>query len=133
MTPGEDVSDKKAKHRISAQWQDYKQSTVPQTAQQNCNKEYDVKYKKWSWQILEDINCNEFLKLGNLRGYWRSQQNVLKEDIVRGHVVGSLGMSDKEEIRGKCNGREVVWNHILLKKTEKKNRLKSICGSLGID
>lgn len=65
MTQGEDINDKKAKQRISKWWQDYKQSTVSQKAEKNCNKKFDVKNMKHSWEILEDIKCIEFFKLGN--------------------------------------------------------------------
>lgn len=59
------VSNKKGKHRISEWWQDYKQSTEPQKAQKNCNKEYDVKDMKCSWENLEDIKCTDISTLGN--------------------------------------------------------------------
>lgn len=46
MTQEGNISDKKAKQKISQWWQDYKQSTVSQR-QKNCNKKHNVKNRKY--------------------------------------------------------------------------------------
>lgn len=48
MTQRENMSEKKAKHRISGWWHAYKQNIVSQKAKKNCNKEHKVKNMQYN-------------------------------------------------------------------------------------